>query len=209
MTRKICMLTLILTAILLHGIHAEAAPTTYGSTGLIDIPTADVIRTDQLELGYYSMDRKNYEVFAVPLTRSIEMSGSLRDENEDRTLKTLSTKINLKQESIISPGVAVGVYDLMNNDKRSVYISASKAMPFGLRLTAGVGMQYYKNGFVGLETKLIPLSKGGSFPDMSLMIERIDKKTSYGLRMATAKGLQITAGWRDREPFWGITYTMP
>ena len=62
---------------------------------------------------------------------------------------------------------------------------------------------------MGLETKLIPLSKGGSFPDMSLMIERIDKKTSYGLRMATAKGLQITAGWRDREPFWGITYTMP
>lgn len=187
----------------------EAAPTTYGSTGLIDIPTADVMRKDQLEIGYYNIDRKKYEVMALPVAKNLEISGVIRDENADHTIKAISAKVNVKQEGILFPSVAIGMYDVGNNDKRSLYVTASKALPFGLRLTAGVGNQYYKNGFVGLETKLIPLSKGGTFPDMSLMIERINKRMSYGLRLATAKGLQITAGWRDNTPFWALTYTVP
>ncbi|MDQ0203084.1 YjbH domain-containing protein [Pectinatus haikarae] len=209
MLRNIYMSAILAAVILFKLPCAEMAPTTYGPTGLIDIPTSDIVRTDQMEVGYYSLDKKNYEVFALPLTKNIEISGSLRNEDKEHTLKTLNAKVNIRQEKILNPGIALGVYDMANNDKRSVYISASKAVPFGLRLTAGVGTNYYKDGFVGVETRLIPLSKGGSFPDMSLMIEHIDKKTSYGLRMATARGLQITAGWRDKEPFWGITYTVP
>lgn len=206
--KNIYILNLIFIFFILCG-RAEAAPTTYGATGLIDIPTADVVRTDQLEAGYYNIDKKKYEVFALPLTKRMEISGSLRDGDNKHTIKTASAKVIVKPEGVLFPGVAVGIYDIGDNDNRSAYIAASKALPFGLRFTAGVGTRYYRNGFVGLETKLIPLSKGGTFPDMSLMIERIDQKTSYGLRMATAKGLQLTAGWRDSKPFWGITYTVP
>jgi hypothetical protein len=208
MFRKIWFIS-ILAVILGVDSFAAAAPTTYGPTGLIDMPTSDIMRTDQLELGYYNLDKKNYEVFAVPFIKDIEISGSLRDENHSHTLKTINAKYNIIHESVLRPGIAVGVDDMADNDETSVYAVASKALPLGLRLSAGTGTRRYKNGFVGLETRLIPLSRGGEFPDMSLMIEHIDRKTSYGLRLATARGLQVTAGWRDGDPFWGVTYTVP
>ena len=188
---------------------AQAAPTTYGPTGLIDIPTIDVPRNNQLELGYYHLDSASYDVFALPFFDNMEISGALRDENNKHSLKTLNIKYKIKNEGIVKPGFAVGIDDLEENQGTAAYVVVSKALPFGLRMHSGIGTRRYKDGFIGLETKLIPLSKGGQFPDMSFMVEHIDKKTSYGIRLATARGLQVTAGWRDKEPFWGITYTVP
>lgn len=189
--------------------RALAAPTTYGPTGLIDMPTADVMRTDQLELGYYYLNKKRYEVFAVPLIKNVEFSGAIRDEKNQRTLKAVNIKYNFQQEGIIKPGLAIGVDDLGHSKSRDAYVVASKTLPFGIRLHAGTGEHKYRHGFIGASIELARGYKGGVFPDTKLMIEHIDKKTSYGIRMATAKGLQVSAGWRNHEPFWGITYTVP
>ena len=208
MIRNVYLAAAFVMVIMMRCNYTEAAPTTNGPTGLIDMPTSDVVRTNQLELGYYNLNNEKFEVFALPLAKNIEVSGSVRYKDQAHRLETINAKYNIRQEGILKPGLAIGV-DIPNNDAKSIYAVSSKALPFGLRLNAGIGTHRYKDGFVGLETRLIPLSRGGEFPDMSLMVEHIDKKTSYGIRMATARGLQISAGWRDRKPFWGITYTVP
>ncbi|WP_196593082.1 YjbH domain-containing protein [Pectinatus sottacetonis] len=209
MQKKFVVILLVLVGIMVNCDITKAAPTTYGPTGLIDVPSADVMRSNQMEIGYYHLNTAAYEVIAVPLFRSFEMSGAVRDENNIHTLKTFNLKYSLEQEGVFTPGIAMGVDDIADNDNTAAYLVLSKALPFGLRIHTGIGTMRYKHGFAGLETRLIPLSKGGEFPDLSFMVEHIDKKTSYGFRLATAKGLQFTAGWRDKKSFWGITYTVP
>ncbi len=186
-----------------------AAPTTYGSTGLVEVPTATVVQGERIEYGYYHLKRKNDEVFAIPLGNHLEGSGVWQTENGKRSFKNFNVKYNLQREGIFRPGISVGVDNITCDAPRAGYVVVSKSLPFGVRLSTGVGTERYRHGFWGVSTPLFLKVGGGVFPDTKLLCEHIDAKTTYGLRIATLKGLQFTVGWRDHEPFWGVTYTIP
>lgn len=186
---------------------AAAAPSTNGSTGLIDVPTADALREGQFSIGYFHLDEKNVIAVGTNLAKDLELSVAVAELAPGR-----ETYVNLKyavrQESVFLPGIAIGVEDIGGEEDRSAYLVASKLLPFGFRIHAGAGGGRYGGLFYGIEKNLTPLAKGGVFPDTSLIVEHDGHAMNYALRVSLAKGLKVDAGWRDKDPFVGVVYNL-
>jgi len=202
------MLFVIFSFCLLMGLSplASAAPSMQGSTGNINTPAADVLRPGQFDVGYYHLDGVQDISFATNLAKNWELSAVGRKSDKGDAAGQVNLKYAVKQEGVLTPGLAVGVEDLAGEEKRSVYAVASKGLPLGFRLHVGLGNGRYDGAFAAVEKRLVPLARGGVFPDMSIIVENDGHHMNYGLRMAVAAGLKASAGWMDGKPFVGITY---
>lgn len=186
--------------------NVQAAPSVYGSTGMINTPTADVTRAGQFYLGYYHLNEGKGISFGTNLAKDFEISLAALDYDENDSQAYLNLKYSLKQENILTPGIAVGIEDIAGEDERTIYASLSKALPFGIRVHAGYGNGRYDGLFYAIEKQIMPSVAAGVFPDTSLIIEHDGHDFNYGLRMSLISGLKINAGWRDDETYWGLTY---
>lgn len=189
---------------------AAAAPSVNGPTGLINTPTADVLRDGQFSLGYYNVNEGSAGSFNLNLAKNLEI-GITRynyDHGSDKTL--LNAKWSILPETVISPGLAVGVEDIGNERDRTAYVVASKALPLGFRIHAGVGGGRYDGGFAALEKTINPISivtGSNAFPATTLIAEYDGKNMNYGARLAIIPGLKLDAGWRDHKGYAGLTLT--
>lgn len=189
---------------------AGAAPSINGSTGLIDNPSADTLRAGQFAIGYYQLNDGGVGVFNMNLMKNFEVgvAGFRYDDKANATL--LNAKLSLLPETIISPGFAVGIEDATAEQKRSVYAVASKALPFGFRVHAGIGDGRFDGVFGSLEKTINPISiitGTNAFPATTLILEFDGKNTNYGARMALVPGLKVDAGWRDQHWYVGASFT--
>ena len=187
-----------------------AAPSVNGPTGLINIPSADVLHEGQYSLGYYNLKEGGAGSFNFNLIRNLEMgiAGLRYDSSSNHTL--LNAKYAVLPETILTPGLAIGVEDLTGDQERSTYAAVSKALPFGFRIHAGVGNGRFSGGFYGIEKTINPISilTGNSgFPATTLILEHDGRHTNYGARLAVAAGLKLDAGWRDRNFYVGLNLT--
>ncbi len=187
-----------------------AAPSVNGPTGLINIPSADVLHEGQYSLGYYNLKEGGAGSFNFNLVRNLEVgvAGLRYDNSSNHTL--LNAKYAVLPETILSPGLSIGVEDLTGDQERSAYAAVSKALPFGFRIHAGVGNGRFSGGFYGIEKTINPISivTGNSgFPATTLILERDGRHTNYGARLAVAAGLKMDAGWRDRNFYVGLSLT--
>ena len=199
-----------LCAILLSTGAAVAAPAVSGSTGLINDPTADVLREGQISLGYYHLKDGGVGVFNTHLVNNLEIgvAGFRYDNQVNKTV--LNAKFALAPETILTPGFAVGVQDATNVDKRSLYAVASKGLPFGFRVHVGTGNGQYNGMFAGIEKTINPISiitGNNAFPATTLIAEYDGKAMNYGARMSILPGLKIDAGWRDHTTYFGLSFT--
>lgn len=190
-----------------------AAPSIQGSTGLINTPSADVLREGQFSLGYYHLKKGGVGTFTTNITGKLEMgiAGFRYDSESNKQNHTyLNAKYGVLPETILSPGVAIGVEDIANLDKRTGYVAASKALPFGFRIHAGVGNGRYGGLFAVLEKTINPVSLfsgGGGFPTTTLLAEWDGHNLNYGARMTVASGLKLDLGRREHQTYFGASFT--
>lgn len=187
-----------------------AAPSINGSTGLINTPSSDVLREGEFSLGYYHLKDGGVGIFNTNVAPNLEVgvAGFRYDKQDNKNY--LNAKFGLVPETVFMPGLAVGVEDLGNTDKRSVYAVASKALPLGFRIHAGAGNGRFDGVFVGLEKTLNPVSVitgNNAFPATTLIAEYDGRHMNFGARMSIIPGLKLDAGWRDHNGYVGMSYT--
>lgn len=124
-----------------------ATPSFHGPTGLITIPTADVVQSGQFNLGvFYYQDELSTVINGAPLP-NLELGIGVW--NRGRSLGYLNAKYQLVPETRDYPGIAVGGMDLSDSFGRRLYAVASKNLPeFGVR------------GHLGIQTPGDPLFAG-------------------------------------------------
>jgi hypothetical protein len=189
---------------------ASAAPSVNGSTGMINSPSADVLRDGQMSLGYYHLKDGGVGVFNTNLAPNFEMgvSGFRYDHQSNKTY--LNAKFSVFPETVLAPGLAIGVEDIANQDKRSVYAVASKMLPFGFRMHVGAGSGQMSGMFAALEKTINPVSVltgNNVFPATTLIAEYDGKTMNYGARLSVVSGLKLDAGWRNHSAYFGISFT--
>ncbi|MPL68937.1 hypothetical protein SDC9_14670 [bioreactor metagenome] len=188
----------------------SAAPSVNGSTGLINTPSADVLQEGDFSLGYYDLKHDNVGVFNLGLANRLEIgvAGFHYDKQDNETM--LNAKLSLIPEKVLIPGLAVGIEDATDEKDRSVYAVASKGLPLGFRIHAGVGNGRYDGLFAGIEKQLSPLglvTGNNIFPATSLIAEYDGDDMNYGARISIIPGLKVDAGWRNDEAYYGISFT--
>ena len=198
---KICLLILCLLPSL-----AMAAPSSKGSTGNIDTPSADVLRPGQAAIGYYNLEDDKSAVGTISAGKNVEVSVAYVEGRHDNDFTKVNIKYAIAQEGVLTPGIAAGIEDMGDRSERTAYVVASKSLPQGIRLHVGGGNGTYDGVFFAIEKKLVPLSVGGVFPDSSLIVENNGHHMNYGLRMSISPGLKMTTGWRGGDPFIAISY---
>jgi len=109
-----------------------AAPAFPGFTGLLLIPTADVLTQGDWNAAIFAInleegaDANNY-CANLGVASTLEV-GFVRVKPEDDSGDTLlSAKYQFLAETAASPAVAVGIYDLTDEVDATVYVVASKA----------------------------------------------------------------------------------
>lgn len=189
---------------------AAAAPSINGSTGLINTPSADVLREGQFSLGYYNTNDGGVGVFNTNLAKNLEIGvAGFRYDNESNK-NYLNAKFSLLPESVLSPGLAIGIEDAAGKTDRSYYAVASKGLPLGFRIHAGVGNGRYDGVFAGIEKTINPVSiltGNSTFPATTLIAEYDGRDMNYGVRMSIIPGLKLDAGWRHDKTYVGMTFT--
>jgi hypothetical protein len=196
--------------LLLVAAPVSAAPSINGSTGLIDIPSADVLREGEFSLGYYHLKDGGVGILNANVAPNLELgvAGFRYDRQDNKNY--VNAKFSLAPETVFTPGLAIGIEDIGNTDKRSVYAVASKALPFGFRMHLGTGSGRYNGVFAGLEKTLNPvrvITGNNTFPATTLIAEYDGKHMNYGARMSITPGLKLDAGWRNHNGYVGMSYT--
>ena len=191
---------------------AFAAPTLSGSTGMIRIPTADVLRPGQFSAGAWYWENRGASVLAVGVAPNFEISAGAPWNTGSADAWTVNAKVNLTQEALLIPAVAVGVEDIDGRGRGSFYGVVSKVLPFGFRVHIGAGTGRFDGMFAAVEKVLNPTSikkQGSGFPVTSLILEMDGAKLNVGARMRLARGLRLDVGWLGQEErmVLGLTYT--
>ncbi|WP_110956314.1 YjbH domain-containing protein [Anaerosinus massiliensis] len=186
----------------------EAAPSTTGSTGMIDTPTADVLREGQVSFGFYDLHEGRSASLGFNAAKNLEISAARTDFDFSDKETYLNAKYAIQAESVFTPGIAVGVEDFADRTERTSYAVASKGFPLGFRVNVGIGNGRYDGMFYALEKNITPLGIKGVFPDTALIVEHDGHDMNYGVRMSVVPGLKLNAGWRDKETYVGVTYNL-
>lgn len=188
----------------------DAAPAVDGPTGLIAIPSADTLREGKVSLGYYKLDGARTGNFNMSVTNRMEVGvAGLQYDNRNRDY-LVNAKFSILPETILTPGLAAGILDVANKKERTAYAVASKALPFGFRLHAGVGNGRYDGAFAAIEKVINPqpiLTGNNVFPATTLIAEYDGKDFNYGARLSVVPGLKLDAGWRHDSTYFGISFT--
>ena len=203
-------ITAVCAALLLTTGMAQAAPTVTGSTGMLYTPTADVLRDGHFSLGYHHLEDGDAYTVGYGMSNAWEISAATVDYNGDHGRDLyLNTKFSLMSENVVRPGIAIGMEDALDEYDRTFYAVASKALPLGLRIHAGIGDGRFDGVFGGIEKTFNPLGVTGSsiFPATTLSAEYDGKEMIYGLRLAIVPGLKAHAAWRDGDTYVGLTFT--
>ena len=191
---------------------AYAAPSMSGSTGMIRIPAADVLRSGHLSAGYYGWQDNGVAVVGAGLIKGMEISAAAPWRKLGSDSWQMNVKWNLNQEALLYPAVAIGVEDVAGVERRSYYGVISKTLPYGFRLHLGAGGGRFDGVFFAVEKVLNPTSlrkRHRGFPVTTVIVEMDGAKMNYGARLALARGVRLDCGWLGREHryFWGVSYT--
>jgi len=197
-------------ALLLITVPVLAAPSVNGPTGLINIPSGDVLRPGQFTLGYYHLQDGGVGSYNTNVAPNLEFGVAVFSYDGQKSKNYLNAKFAVVPETVLAPGLAIGVEDISNKDRRGLYAVASKALPFGLRIHVGTGSGRFNGVFAGIEKTLNPISVltgNNAFPATTLIAEYDGQTMNYGARMSIKPGLQLDAGIRQHDGYIGISFT--
>ncbi|WP_408955172.1 hypothetical protein [Natroniella sp. ANB-PHB2] len=155
----------------------------FGATGLVTIPTADILAPTELNLAYQRLDASgdllgvDYGIKeGVQLGVGVEWPEGITEEVEVFP----KLRVKLVEETKNIPAVAAGFID------RDRYLVASKSTPYyGLRAHLGVGDkgQFEDNFFVGVTRILNPVSVSSGDSSFELPLTTMLAEYNGGLNL--------------------------
>ena len=182
-----------------------AQPSLNGATGLLELPTADVVKKESFGIGLYSADDVKIRNMGYGLAEKLEVSFA-NEKHDIEQINKFNVKYVLLSETVLTPGLAVGINDLTGKSERSTFAVVSKGLPLGFRVHAGIGSGDFEKGFVALEKNITPLLGANVFPSTTLLVEYNDNNINYGMRMSIVPDLKLNLGRSDHKTFIGLTY---
>ena len=182
-----------------------AQPSLNGATGLLELPTADVVKKESFGIGIYSADDVKIRNMGYGLAEKLEVSFA-NEKHDIEQINKFNVKYVLLSETVLTPGLAVGINDLTGKSERSTFAVVSKGLPLGFRVHAGIGSGDFEKGFVALEKNITPLLGANVFPSTTLLVEYNDNNINYGMRMSIVPDLKLNLGRSDHKTFIGLTY---
>ncbi len=182
-----------------------AQPSLNGATGLLELPTADVVKKESFGVGVYSADDVKIRNMGYGLAEKLEVSFA-NEKHDIEQINKFNVKYVLLSETVLTPGLAVGINDLTGKSERSTFAVVSKGLPLGFRVHAGIGSGDFEKGFVALEKNITPLLGANVFPSTTLLVEYNDNNINYGMRMSIVPDLKLNLGRSDHKTFIGLTY---
>lgn len=209
MMKKIIMMGLSC-ALLMTTTSVLAAPSVNGSTGLINSPSADVLRGGQVSLGYYHLKDGGVGTFNTNVAPNLEIGVAGFRYDGQKNENYVNAKFSVVPETVLTPGLAIGMEDMAGSSQRSLYAVASKALPFGFRIHAGAGNGRFSGVFGAIEKTINPISVitgNDAFPATTLIAEYDGKVMNYGARLSIIPGLKLDAGVRHHDGYIGISFT--
>ncbi|MBO8142163.1 MAG: hypothetical protein H0Z37_08305 [Firmicutes bacterium] len=193
-TRNIA-LALTALAFMAWAAHPAAAAALSGATGLLQIPTADVLPDGQWRLAAGAAPDGLMPAVAYGPYPGFEIGVTAAGDNGLR----LAAKYALVSESASSPGLAIGM------DGKTVYAVASRRVGSpGVRAHVGVAAGDEASLIAGVEARLrsvVVASADTPFgpPAVSLMADYDGRRAAAGARFDFAGGLELWAGYRQGD----------
>lgn len=183
---------------------ALAAASTQGVTGVIDIPTADILPQGHFNAAAYRLHDENAYSLSMGAGQRLEAAFVSRLPDEGGDFTELQLKYALRREGILTPGMAIGIDDALAERERSVYAVWSKGLPLGIRVHLGIGDGRFDGVFGSLEKQIIK-GRLGRFPTTALLVENDGRDMNYGLRVSLSQQLKLQLGYRDSDAYVGLS----
>lgn len=191
-------------AVLAFSSVALAAASTQGVTGVIDIPTADILPQGRFNAAAYRLHDEDTYSLSMGIGQKLEAAVMRRLPDEDGDFTALHLKYALRRESILTPGMAIGIDDALAERERSVYAVWSKGLPFGIRAHLGIGDGRFDGVFGSLEKQIVK-GRLGRFPTTALLVENDGRDMNYGLRVSLSQQVKLQLGYRDSDVYVGLS----
>jgi hypothetical protein len=148
---------------------------------------------------------KKIELNAVRFGAGQKMVGA-------RDTDVVGMEVGLLPETILTPGVGVGVWDATDKtvDGRGYYLAVSKGVPLtkelplpirDIQLHVGYGMSGIKGAFVGAQAA-IPFG-------LKVSAEYFQKKYDFALAWTAIPFLELKGQRLDGDTYYGIQFTSP
>ncbi|GAB6099463.1 hypothetical protein JCM16358_13420 [Halanaerocella petrolearia] len=179
----------------------------FGSNGLLTIPTADILLTGDLDVGYQGVAGSNDQDLITGiygLRKGVQLGAGVKwNELDDDPQLYPTVKVRLLSENNnYRPQVSFGVND------GSDYLVASKMTPYyGVRTHIGIGDQDYFDDhiFAGVSKIINPvtISSGNNnfkIPITTLMAEYNDG-VNLGAKFRFEPGIEVRLGTIDLDEF--------
>ena len=194
--------------------YSWGAPSFQGYTGLLNVPSADVLDSGGYNLGFHNTDLDitiinafcaNYGAKVETLTSEFGMLKWNPKNGASETL--LNAKCRIKEQTAISPAIAIGIYDLTNEINSTVYVVVSKRFSLpslkpsihDLNGHLGIGGGKLKGFFMGLDVAIDPKT--------TAIAEYDSEDINFGLRMNLLPNVFVDAALLDFGHLgFGISY---
>lgn len=186
-----------------------AEPAYWGGTGLIEIPTARIIKDGEINFGIAHAYPYRWYYVSLGYFPGLEISGRLtsllnvpapddpkwKNYAKDRAI---DLKYQILDESKALPAIAIGIQDIQGTRLfPSKYIALSRLIhPFDI--TVGYGLERLKGPFGGIEVEINPrLSLMAEYnpikyeKDKANVADKASSKINFGARFKVWKGLLL------------------
>lgn len=201
----------LLVIVLMIGLSGSAAAhNVFGSTGLINIPTASVAPSGSFSAAYHLFGGGSHLSMILGAFPNVEV-GLVSRFGEPGAGFFGSVKVQLLQEGDY-PGVAVGL--TTNGDTASYYIVGSMQIGApGIRGHIGFGSGQFSRGFAGISSVLNPVTvissdRKFSMPVTTVIVETDGWRINTGLSLKFNQELSakvMVSGFKDFG--FGVSYS--
>jgi hypothetical protein len=191
--------------------RASAAPSFFGPTGLLVIPTADSQAQQSWNVHVHGIDGLVTFGGSYGVTKALELGVTGADFRGGNTDALINAKYALLMETAKLPGVAIGGVDIADQIglDPGFYVVASKSLSsllgsqaakYNLRAHLGYGANsiFDDKVFGGLDLQVTQ--------NIQAIVEWISGNVNYGARLGFGSGLRAELGSYDGEFGGGISY---
>jgi Exopolysaccharide biosynthesis protein YbjH len=199
--RKVLMLLPVLA--LSVAAPAMAAPNFFGSTGLIRIPTADVLPARSYNVHVHGQEDLTFYGANIGATENLEAGITALDPNPGSTRVLGNLKLRFTKDTAKMPAIAVGVVDIADTVNISGYGVVSKGFPLGQgrSIHAHFG---YGNGF--FDTNVFGGADLAVTSNISVMGEYDGRDVNFGGRISLGRGVRVDVAALDGKFGAGLSY---
>jgi len=196
--------------------RASAAPSFFGPTGLLVIPTADTLAERSWNAHFHAINDLATYGASYGITKALELGVSGASPSGDNAKALINGKYALLMETEKVPGIAIGGLDLADQLDLDIgfYVVATKSLSsllgselskYNLRVHLGYGFNSIFDDDIlgGLDLQVTP--------KVQLMAEWIAGDFTFGGRVALGAGIRAELGSYDGEFGGGLSYaaTLP